>query len=173
MEGFWSDIIDDSTGPPLTDAMVQTAEQNLGFKLPKEYVELLRTRNGGYPRLNCFATSAPTSWAPDHIQISTLFGIGYPRGIEASRKIISVWGYPSIGLVITDTPSGCHDAIMLDYSICGPSGDPRVVLVEPREVSSDVTLLSLNFDEFVSGLVHSAHFQTDGDVAQPGEGGLI
>jgi hypothetical protein len=161
MEDFWSDIIDDHTGPTLTDAMVHTAEKTLGFKLPKSYVELLRARNGGYPRHFCFPTSSPTSWAPDHIQISTLFGVGYPWGIESSPKIISVWGYPRIGIVIADTPSGCHDAIMLDYTMCGPTGEPRVVLVEPREISSDATLLALNFAEFVSGLVDGSQFKTD------------
>jgi hypothetical protein len=160
MEGFWADIIDDHTGPPLTDAMVRAAEKNLGFRLPKAYIQLLQIRNGGYPRNFCFPTSSPTSWATDHIQISTLFGVGYSRGIEASPKIISVWGYPKIGIVIADTPSGCHDAIMLDYTLCGPTGEPQVVLAEPREISSEVTLLALNFAGFVFGLTDAKQFKS-------------
>jgi hypothetical protein len=160
MLSFWSDIIDNHTGPPLTETMVLATEAALGYKLPAAYLQLLRERNGGYPRHFCFPTSAPTSWANDHIQISTLFGIGHRWGVENSRKIISVWGYPPIGVVIADTPSGCHDAIMLDYSECGPKGEPRVVLVEPKEVSSEVMVLAPNFAAFISGLVDSSQFKT-------------
>ena len=36
--------------PELTGEALAEAEQNLGIKLPKEYVELLRVQNGGYIR---------------------------------------------------------------------------------------------------------------------------
>ncbi len=35
---------------PLTDSMVSDAEQQLGHKLPKEYIDLLKIQNGGYIR---------------------------------------------------------------------------------------------------------------------------
>jgi hypothetical protein len=161
MPSFWSDIIDDHTGPPLTRDMVQAAEDALGFKLPASYLQLLVGRNGGYPRKFCFPTSAPTSWAADHVQISTLFGVGYKFGIEASPSVIAKWGYPHVGIVIADTPSGCHDAVMLDYSQCGPKGEPRVVLVETREVTSEMMVLAPNFETFVAGLVDSSRFKSD------------
>jgi hypothetical protein len=49
---------------------------------------------------------------------------------------------------------------MLDYSQCGPKGEPRVVLVEPKEVSSEVTVLAPNFAAFISGLVDCSQFKT-------------
>ncbi len=161
MVGFWSDIIDDHTGPPLTESMVYAAETALGYKLPQSYLELLRIRNGGYPHKFCFPTSVPTSWANDHIQISTLFGVGYKLGIEHSPAVIAQWGYPHVGIVIADTPTGCHDAVMLDYSACGPKGEPRVVLVETKETTAEVTVLAPNFATFVAGLVDCLQFKTE------------
>jgi hypothetical protein len=168
MTGFWSEIIDDHTGPTLTDAMVQKAEAALGYKLPRVYVELLRTRNGGYPRHFCFPTAAPTSWATDHARISTLFGIGYKMGIESSPKIVSVWGYPRVGVVIADTPTGCHDAVMLDYSECGPKAEPRVILVETAELTPTVTVLAPNFKAFIAGLTDCAEFKPEVNDGEPG-----
>lgn len=36
--------------PPLTDEILSTAEKQLGYKLPTEYIELLKIQNGGYIR---------------------------------------------------------------------------------------------------------------------------
>jgi hypothetical protein len=63
--------------------------------------------------------------------------------------MIGEWGYPPIGLVVFDTPSGGHDTVMLDYSVCGPLGEPRVVYVDEdrsvRQVAED-------FGEFIASL---------------------
>ena len=40
---------------------------------------------------------------------------------------------------------------MLDYSVCGPRGEPRVVHVDPEDEVSAV--LATNFEEFLRGLV--------------------
>jgi hypothetical protein len=156
MESFWSDIIDDHTGPPLTDAMVEAAEDVLGYKLPASYLRVLWLRNGGYPKHFCFPTRTPTSWANDHIQISTLYGVGANWGIERSFQIIRERGYPNVGIVIADAPTGCADGVMLDYSECGTDGEPRVVYVEA--FGTTVTVLAPNFDAFVNGLVDGSQF---------------
>lgn len=38
--------------PPLTDEAVATAEKQIGYKLPSEYLNLLRKQNGGYIRFS-------------------------------------------------------------------------------------------------------------------------
>jgi len=38
--------------PPLTDEAVEAAEQRIGYKLPSEYLDLLRKQNGGYIRFS-------------------------------------------------------------------------------------------------------------------------
>lgn len=55
--------------------------------------------------------------------IDTLDGMG-------SSQMIAEWGYPDIGVVVCDMPSAGHDAVMLDYSQCGPQGEPSVVYID-------------------------------------------
>lgn len=155
--GFFTD---DSyyTGLPLIGGMVEAAEAALGFRLPVAYLKLLHERNGGVPIRRCFPTSARTSWSEDHIEISGILGIGPARGIDGklgSAYLIHEWGYPNIGIVICDTPSGGHDTVMLDYRKCGPEGEPKVVYVDEDRT---VLPLAANFTEFANGLVDCAKF---------------
>ncbi|MGW4944477.1 SMI1/KNR4 family protein [Actinoplanes sp. NPDC004185] len=138
------------TGPPLTDDMVRQAEATLGVRLPPAYVDLLRLRNGGVLRDTRHPTSFRTSWAADHFAVDVLLGVGYPEGADAqSAYLIAEWGYPDVGVVIGVTPSAGHDTVMLDYSGCGPAGEPAVVYVDddrlPRRVAD-------SFGQFMSGL---------------------
>ncbi|MFO0957712.1 MAG: SMI1/KNR4 family protein [Isosphaeraceae bacterium] len=152
----WSDFFDASdfyTGPPLTEALVDSAERTLGFALPGSYLRLLRVKNGGQPRRGCFPTDE--RWDDDHVRISTLFGVGYAWGIDSdqfgSRHLIRQAGFPEIGIVVALTPTAGHDAIMLDYSACGPQGEPRVVYVDPEDDRCDI--LAPDFASFLGGLV--------------------
>ncbi|WP_405678215.1 SMI1/KNR4 family protein [Streptomyces sp. NBC_01511] len=143
------------TGPPLDSAMVRRAEADLGVHLPRGYVEVLLRRNGGTPRHRCYPTSFPTSWADDHFEISGIRGIGGAWGIESSSgggssHLIAEWEYPEIGVVICDTPSAGHDTVMLDYSECGPEGEPAVAYIDEDRVPRQV---AQSFDEFLTRLV--------------------
>jgi len=153
----WSDFFDVSThytGPPLTDAMVAAAERTLGYALPASYLRLLRVKNGGCPRRQCYPT-AGTHWSNNHGRIVVLFGIQGPWGIDSdqfgTRHLIDQAGLPEIGIVVGMTPAAGHDAIMLDYSVCGPRGEPRVVHVDPEDDVSAV--LAPTFEAFLRGLV--------------------
>ncbi|MEI5583961.1 MULTISPECIES: SMI1/KNR4 family protein [unclassified Agromyces] len=143
------------TGPRLQPGMVEAAERHLGVRLPRAYTELLRQRNGGTPLRRCFPTDLPTSWAPDHFEISAIRGIGGAWGIDSTEGLGSIdmiaeWGYPAIGVVICDTPSGGHDAVMLDYSGSGPDGDPSVAYVDEDRIPRRI---AASFDEFFSRLI--------------------
>jgi hypothetical protein len=148
------------TGPQLEAQMVRRAEDLLGVRLPPAYIELLYRQNGGIPRSRCCPTEFATTWAPDHIQVSAIRGIGGEWGIDTtsglgSADMISEWGYPDIGVVICDMPSAGHDAVMLDYSESGPQGEPTVVYIDedriPRRVAD-------SFGEFLSRLVTCDRF---------------
>ena len=120
--------------------MIKRAEDHLGVVLPKSYLDVLRQRNGGVPIRRCVPTPFTTSWAADHFKIAALLGLGGPRGIDTpglgSPYLIKEWGYPDIGIVICDMPSGGHDAVMLDYTA---EGEPAVAYIDedrlPRRVA--------------------------------------
>ena len=150
------------TGPALDELMIRRAESALGYKLPTSYVRLLRTRNGGTPVDDCFPTLVATSWAKDHVAISGIRGIGGDWGIDSptlgSTRMIEQWGYPRIGVVVGECPSAGHDAIMLDYSLCGPTGEPRVVHVETECDVPQITRLANDFESFIFGLVNGSAY---------------
>jgi len=153
----WLDFFDANThytGPRLTDAMAAAAERTLGYALPASYLKLIRVKNGGVPRRQCYPTSG-SHWSDNHVRIVTVFGIGGQWGIDSeefgSRHWIEQAGLPEIGIAVGMTPTAGHDAIMLDYSVCGPKGEPRVVFVDPED---DLTaVLAADFAEFLGGLV--------------------
>lgn len=143
------------TGPSLSDDMILRAEEVLGLRLPPSYVAALSEKNGGVLKRRCFPTEFATSWAADHFEVRALLGVGGKWGIDSSSglgsaDLIAEWGYPEIGVVICDMPSGGHDAVMLDYSESGPDGEPSVAYIDedrvPRKVAG-------SFEEFLSRLV--------------------
>jgi hypothetical protein len=148
------------TGPPLDSEMVRRAEEALGFRLPPAYIDTLLERNGGVLRRRCCPTASPTSWAADHFEVRALLGVGGELGIDSpsgqgSAALIAEWGYPQIGVVICDMPSGGHDAVMLDYSDSGPEGEPAVAYVDedrlPRRIAD-------SFEEFLAMLAPCDRF---------------
>ncbi len=142
------------TGPPLNDAMVTSAERALGYTLPAAYVGLLRVKNGGVPKRKCYPTRG-TTWSDNHVQMTVLFGIGGQWGIDSeghgSRHMIQEGGFPEIGVIIGWTPTAGHDAIVLDYTECGPQGEPQVTLVDAE--SGESAFLAPNLEAFLKGLV--------------------
>jgi hypothetical protein len=132
--------------------MIQIAQRRLGVPLPSAYIDLIRNRNGGEPVRRCYRTPFPTSWADDRFEISGILGIGGEKGVDvpgplSSSSLIAEWGYPNIGVVICDTPSGGHDTVMLDYTT--GTDEPAVAYVDedriPRRVAE-------SFQEFLDGL---------------------
>ncbi|MEJ8303876.1 SMI1/KNR4 family protein [Saccharibacillus sacchari] len=165
--GFWDDYDGYTGSEKVTDERIADTERLLGYKLPRSYIELIRTRNGGSPVNSCFPTDEPNSWADDHVSITSICGIGGQWGIDSddlgSRRMIDEWGYPDIGIVFGQCPSAGHDAIMFDYSECGPQGEPSVIHVdvEVGEGEEPVrTPLAENFESFIRGLVHEHVYDT-------------
>lgn len=153
-----TDVFGDSTfyaGPPLTDDMLRDAEAALGFRLPAAHIELLRFRNGGGLRRTVCPTDFPTSWAQDHFAVQVLQGIGGRWGIDptselgGSAYLISEWDYPDIGVVFCMCPSAGHDVVMLDYSACGPDGEPSVAYIDEDRIPRTV---AASFVEFIERL---------------------
>lgn len=135
---------------PLTDELIGSVEQELGYKLPAAYVELMGNQNGGIPKNTAFPTAERTSWAEDHAAIHGILGIGRKKtyslcGDLGSRFMIDEWGYPEIGVYFGDCPSAGHDMICLDYRKNGKNGEPQVAHVDQEE-DYRITFLAENFE---------------------------
>ncbi|WP_149824172.1 SMI1/KNR4 family protein [Streptomyces tailanensis] len=148
-------------GPPVDAEMIRRAEDVLQVRLPKSYVDLVSVQNGGVLRNRCFPTEFPTSWAPDHVCLDVVWGVGGTWGVDVvSRRLIAEWRYPEIGVVLGITPSAGHDTVMLDYSECGPLGEPSVSYVDEDRVPRR---LAPSFSEFLHGLVSCRTYGDDAD----------
>jgi len=166
--GFWepSDYAtQEYVDEPLTPALLERVERVLGYRLPSAYIELARYQNGGLPARTCHPTAEPTSWAKDHISIFGIKGIGETKpfsliGERGSPFWMDEWRYPAIGVYFADCPSAGHDMVCLDYSECGPMGEPRVVHVDQEE-DYKVTLVAPDFETFIRGLVDEGEFDVD------------
>ena len=142
---------------PPTDELIREIEVELGYKLPKSYVELMKKHNGGITKKDAFPTKEATSYADDHIAITGIMGIGREKiysicGKMGSQFWIDEWEYPQIGVAICTTPSGGHDMVFLDYTECGKEGEPKVVYID-AEKNYKITKVADNFEEFLRGLV--------------------
>lgn len=147
-----------------TDELISSIEEELGFKLPASYIELMKIHNGGTQKNCCFPTKKSTSWAQDHCAISGIMAIGRTKsyslcGELGSQFMIDEWGYPNSGVYICDCPSAGHDMIMLDYSKCGRNGEPEVFHVDQGSGYMK-TFLAVDFESFIRGLVNEDVFDT-------------
>lgn len=152
---------DTATAPPPSPDEVADIEAELGVRLPQAWVDLAtRERNGGRLRRTVHPSPSPTSWAEDHVAVTTLFSISrHPShgiaGASGQSLWLGEWGYPPIGVYLADCPSAGHDLIALDYRSCGPDGEPPVVHVD-QEWDHAVTVLAPSFADFINGLVEES-----------------
>ncbi|NFF66237.1 SMI1/KNR4 family protein [Clostridium sporogenes] len=148
-----------------TDEIIKQVEQEILYKLPEAYIELMRIHNGGLLKKDAIRTETPTSWAEDHIGITGLFSIALDKscslcGEFGSRFWIEEWEYPDIGVAIADCPSAGHDMIFLDYRECGPKGEPSVVHID-QEYDYAITKLADNFKKFICNLISEEEFDLE------------
>ncbi|MEK4240253.1 SMI1/KNR4 family protein [Paenibacillus sp. FSL H7-0714] len=152
---FWDDseyTFSEYISESPTDAMIASVEEELVFKLPKYYVEMMKLHNGGIPH----NTRYPIPGTEEFITISGILGIGRDKnkslcGASGSRTVIENGRYPEVGVVICDCLSE-NEVIMLDYREFGNDGEPEVIHVD-RDNKYKITRLADNFESFIGGLV--------------------
>ncbi|MDP4096363.1 SMI1/KNR4 family protein [Paenibacillus sp. P96] len=156
---FWEDsdlAIEQYVMVPPTDELIDSVEEELVFRLPAFYIQMMKAHNGGIPRSNSFPILEPDSGSKEQIIISGILGIGRDKrrslcGEAGSRFRIESGGYPEIGVVICDCPSD-SEVVMLDYREFGNDGEPEVVHVD-KENNYQITRLAPSFEAFIRGLV--------------------
>ena len=171
LTNFWDDnwyALKEYVSEPPSDELIDSVEEELGYKLPASYIWLMKQHNGGIPVNTCYPCDEPTCWADDHVAITGMFGIGREKscslcGELGSQFMIDEWEYPAIGVAICDCPSAGHDMIFLDYRTCGPKGEPAVVHVD-QENDYKITRLADSFEEFIRGLKHESLYDPDEDA---------
>ncbi|MCK8486582.1 SMI1/KNR4 family protein [Paenibacillus sp. MBLB2552] len=154
---FWDDgnpAAEKYVSAPPTDALIESVEESLVFRLPSFYVNLMKVHNGGIPRGRFIRSESGET-----VEILGLMGIGREKphslcGAAGSRATIEREGYPEFGVVLCDTPSDAG-VVMLDYRESANDGEPEVVYVE--KASKKVTRLAPSFEAFVRGLTAGAH----------------
>lgn len=149
-KSFWGNsggYTDDYTGKAPTDQEILDIEKETGYKLPESYIELIKHQNGGVTANSIVTTDNLC------VHLVGIYGIDKDKecsvcGDCGTEFWLEEWGYPAIGLVIADTISGGHDMVFLDYSECGPEGEPMVTLVDQEDDYSQ-EILADNFEEFI------------------------
>ena len=152
-ENLWLDSEyskEECISEPFTDKTLKEIEEELGYKLPAAYVELMRAHNGG--SLNRGVLEIGDTYTV----VDTIYGIGREKSYslcgEYNTKFwVEEWGYPDIGIAIAETESAGHEMIFLDYTKCGPKGEPRVVYID-QEFDYEMTVVAENFEEFINKL---------------------
>jgi hypothetical protein len=147
--------------PTLDDDTLRDVEVELGLSLPRSYVDLCRRHNGGPLALTAFPSPVPTSWASDHVAVTSVAAIGRTSpnslcGQFGHRFWVEEWGYPDIGVYFADCPSAGHDMLALDYR-AGPV--PTVVHVD-QELGYVVTPLAASVAEFIADLQLDDNFSS-------------
>lgn len=156
---FWDDAVyahDSRVDVPLTDELLSSIEEELGYTLPDSYVDICRVQNGGIPHNTNHRTSERTSWAEDHVAITGVFAIGRSRtyglcGRLGSQFMMDEWGYPPIGIYFADCQSAGHHMLCLDYRETSNGSEPRVVHVD-QEFNFKITFVANDFASFIRGL---------------------
>lgn len=155
---FWNSSDFDTTDVKVTNEVVGKAEESLGYKLPKSYINLLKSKNGGTPKKRCYSVKTGDDY---HVEINSIYGVGGSKGIDSkmgSKYLIKEWDYPDKGIVIGSGISG-GIVIMLDYSKGGISVEPEVIYVDVDSKTKSV-LLASSFEEFIDGLVSCDKYST-------------
>ncbi|MCL6663055.1 SMI1/KNR4 family protein [Paenibacillus amylolyticus] len=158
--GFWNDnaeAVDQYVLAPPTDEQVESVEEQLVFKLPTSYINMMKLHNGGVPHYRYFPVSQAEAAKKVRVEVAGILGIGREKahslgGEAGSRFIIEQGGYPEIGVVICECPSD-SEVVMLDYRESGNAGEPEVVHVDKKE-SYKITWLAPNFETFIQGLLN-------------------
>jgi hypothetical protein len=154
---FWCSNDDDH--PPLTDEMVSIAEEQLGVKLPAEYLALLRVQNGGDTHGFGFPMTQPTTWAIDHVPLIDMAGIVTDPSISTAQNILDTglmteeWGLPPHQVLLSGDG---HWWITLDYR----KGDTPSVAWIDVECGEDIQVSS-TFAAFLDGLRPNSHFDQE------------
>jgi hypothetical protein len=142
--------------PQINDKLIELAENKLGFKLPKLFIELLKIQNGGHTKGFVFPMNVETTWSKNHIPFDEMYGISIDSSVSSALSILDTeyltqeWQLPEKQVVL------CGDGhwwITLDYR---KSGIPTISWIDV-ECQEEVQVAD-SFEDFFNGLVLAKEF---------------
>lgn len=156
---FWHDIREserhyESAKPDLR--AVRSVQEELGFRLPDTFVELMKMHNGGMVNRCWYPIRFPAETYSDYIQITHLLGIGRDAnyslcGRFGSKFLLEGKGeLETAGIAIANCISPSRAVIMLDYRNAGKDGEPCVTFVNSQ--TNEESIIAPNFEIFIRGL---------------------
>ena len=156
---FWHDIKEserryECTKPDLR--MIRSVQEELGFKLPDTFVELMKMHNGGMVNRCWYPIRYPAETYADYIQITHLLGIGREADYSLCGRFGSKFlldgkeGVEKAGIAFANCISPTRAILILDYRTAGADGEPCVTYVNSS--SGEETVIASNFEIFVRGL---------------------
>ncbi|MGE7185304.1 SMI1/KNR4 family protein [Peribacillus sp. NPDC006672] len=159
MKNIWEDYEDDEYQlDKLTVEDITLAEKELNIKIPKEYIDLLKEKNGGYLKYQSLPVNFKNSWADDHVPINVLFGIKKNEGIFESKLLLNEWGIKEENF-ITISGDG-HTWIVMDYR--KNKIEPEITFIDIEE--NKTTVIFKSFKEMINNLYE--HIEDDFDVSE-------
>lgn len=156
---FWHDIKEserryECTKPDLR--MIRSVQEELGYKLPDTFVELMKTHNGGMVNRCWYPIRFPAETYADYIQITHLLGIGREADYSLCGRFGSKFlldgkeGVQNAGIAFANCISPTRAILILDYRNAGNDGEPCVTYV--NSATGDETVIASNFEIFIRGL---------------------
>ena len=134
----------------VSDELVESIENDLGFKLPKSYIFLMKQHNGGILKKTC----AQINRKKRYYDIEGIFGLGRTKQCSIYEVNKDKSYYEENLIAICYAMSG-DDKVYLDYNKCGADGEPRVIAIgrddfdgpnpKPLELAAD-------FETFITSL---------------------
>lgn len=151
MRNIWAeddeDYIDEEIElAKLTEEDIKEAEKEFNVNFPKEYIELLKIKNGGYLKYQALPVNFKNSWADDHVPLQYLYGIKKNKGIFTSKALLKEWGIRENNF-ITLSGDG-HTWIVLDYR--NNKEEPEITYIDIE--ANIISVIFKTFKEMIENL---------------------
>lgn len=134
-----------------SDKFIEEIENDLGFKLPKSYIFLMKKHNGGILSKNCVHINRRKRYN----DIEGIFGLGREKKYSIYEANKDKEYFEENLIAICSSNSG-HAKVYLDYSICEDNEEPRVIAIDEELMMEGPNpkplVLADNFENFIKAL---------------------
>lgn len=139
MVKIWNTEDDYYTLESINQNDIELFEKIFSCKLPEEYLNQLRIRNGGSLLYDALPVTFKNSWADDHVSIPFVFGLKKGEGIFNTKELLTEWGIHEDKFIVISGDG--HYLIVLDYR--NNNEEPRITYID-----TELGLIKVIFESF-------------------------